>query len=82
MCFQSCSSAPGWLQKERAGVCLQLAEQMTARGPGGMSGVGLPSSTALRFPLFQADFFPRIRQLPALPAASIFLKDVSLPFSL
>lgn len=26
-------------------------------GSGGMSGMGLPSSTALSFPLFQADFF-------------------------
>lgn len=37
-------------------------------GSGGMSGVGLPSSTALGSPLSQADFSPRIRHLPALPA--------------
>lgn len=83
MCSQSCSSAPSWLRMEGAGACLQPAEQRIKQR-GGRRNVcrGAALFICSWLPRFQADFFPRIRHLTVLAAASTSLKHISLPFSL
>lgn len=62
----------GWLLMERAGVCLQLAEQRTSKGDqvGCLAWDCLPSLTALSFPQLQADFCPCMRHQICTPSRS------------